>query len=134
MPCKKNPWKPNRKGRLTMNGLLWFAQISLALAFLYAGLRRVLSFGRQPRALGAQAAAGPIWRSVAFGLLEIVGALAVVLPFDIWPPYILPRLAAAGLALLAIPASAYQARRQGPAAPIMALFFIALFVILGRWP
>jgi uncharacterized membrane protein YphA (DoxX/SURF4 family) len=117
-----------------MNGLLWFAQISLAGAFLYSGLSKILAYERPAKAQRIWAAGGHIGKSVAFGLLEIVGALALMVPVDVWPPYILPRLAAAGLALLAIPAAAYHARRQGPAAPTMALFFIGLFVIVGRWP
>jgi uncharacterized membrane protein YphA (DoxX/SURF4 family) len=117
-----------------MNGLLWFAQIVLAAAFLYSGSRKILAYQRLTKAQPTPAMAGHIGQSVAIGLVEIVAALAVVVPFDIWPPNILPRLAAAGLALLAIPAATYHARRQGPGAPIMALFFIALLVIVGRWP
>jgi uncharacterized membrane protein YphA (DoxX/SURF4 family) len=117
-----------------MNGLLWFAQISLAGAFLYAGLSKILASRQQPNTHRVQTAGGHFAQSAAIGFLEVLGALAVVVPFDIWPPYILPRLAAAGLALLAIAASAYHARRQGPAALKMALFFIALLVIVGRWP
>jgi hypothetical protein len=53
---------------------------------------------------------------------------------DVWPPYILLRLATAGLALLMVAAGIYHMRRQESAAPSVALFLLALFVIVGRWP
>jgi hypothetical protein len=53
---------------------------------------------------------------------------------DIWPPDVLLRLSAAGLALLMVAAGIYHIRRQESAAPSVAVFLPALFVIVGRWP
>jgi uncharacterized membrane protein YphA (DoxX/SURF4 family) len=117
-----------------MNSLLWVAQISLAAVFLYSGVSKVVVYERKTRALRIRAAVGNIGFAAALGLLEIVAALAIVVPADLWPPSILPRIAAAVLAVLALVAARYHARREGPAAPVMALFVTALFVIIGRWP
>jgi hypothetical protein len=68
------------------------------------------------------------------GIAELLGAVGVVVPVDLWPPYVLLRLAAAGLALLMVIAGIYHIRRQESAAPSVALFLLALFVIVGRWP
>jgi DoxX-like family len=116
-----------------MNGFVWFTQVLLAGAFLYVGLSKIFANERRSK-LQIERRDGHVLPGVAIGILEILAAVAVVLPMDIWPPAILPRLAAGVLALLAIPAAVYHARRQGPAAPTMALFFMALLVILERWP
>jgi hypothetical protein len=50
------------------------------------------------------------------------------------PPYIVPRLAAAALAVLMIVASVYHARRHETAVPNVVLFLMAVLVIVGRWP
>jgi hypothetical protein len=73
-------------------------------------------------------------QAAAIALLEIAGAAGVLLPFDPWPPYILLRLAAGGLALLMVAAGIYHLRRQESASPTVAIFLLALFVIVGRWP
>ena len=117
-----------------MNGLLWFVQISLAAIFLYSGLSKIFAYERQTKSLRFRPAVGNVGLAAALGLLEIAAALAIVVPVDLWPPAILPRVAAAVLAVIAVAAARYHARRQGPAAPIMALFFMALLVVLGRWP
>jgi hypothetical protein len=68
------------------------------------------------------------------GLLEVVGAAGVLVPVDVWPPYVFLRLAAAGLGLLMVGTAVYHVRRQESAAPDVSLFLLALFVIVGRWP
>jgi hypothetical protein len=121
-----------------MNQLDWFAQMLLAGVFLFAGLRRFLLFQRKAEAVTA----APIWRSAEFppsfswaiALLEIGGALALVLPLTLWRPDFLPQLAAMGLALLTLCVCVYRVRRREPATPVMVLFLMTLFVIVGRLP
>jgi len=72
--------------------------------------------------------------AVAIGIIEIAGALALVVPIDLWPPDVLPRLAAGGLALVAMTGAIYHMRRHESAAPSITLFLLALFVIVARWP
>jgi hypothetical protein len=67
-------------------------------------------------------------------LLEIVGAIGLILPMDLLPPHIVVRAAAAALGLLMIIAGIYHVRRKESAAPDVVLFLMAIFVIVGRWP
>jgi uncharacterized membrane protein YphA (DoxX/SURF4 family) len=119
-----------------MNSLERIAELLLVGIFLFAGLSKIFAFQRQP-----QVQAGPSWRGsglprgVAFSiaLMEIAGALGLVVPLHLWQPDLIPQLAAAGLALLTLAAFAYHVRRREPAAPLMALFLLTLLVIVGRW-
>ena len=61
-----------------------------------------------------------------------MAALALVTPVGPWPAAARVLLAATGLALLMVVESTYPARRLEPAAPTVALFLMALFVIVGR--
>jgi len=120
-----------------MNGLHLTAQGLLSGVFLIDGLTRIFAHWRPAKIEPARPAFGsirlPYELAVGIALVEIAGALALWVPADLWPPDILPRLAAAGLALLAVAGVAYHMRRKEPAAPNLALFLLALFVILGRW-
>jgi uncharacterized membrane protein len=119
-----------------MNRLDWIAQILMAVSFLFVGINRVISFRRQNT--GHQPVSG--WKvtelprewSWVIAVLEIGGAVALVVPFKIWQPDILPRLAAVGLALLTLSVCIYRVRHKEPAAPVMALFLLTLFVVVGR--
>ncbi|HEY1161220.1 MAG TPA: DoxX family protein [Terracidiphilus sp.] len=121
-----------------MNALLWIAQMLLAGVFVFTGVSKILAYEELVKAVEDRSKGGRIGmsRGVAaiVGLLELIGAVGVVLPIDPWPPYILLRLAAAGLALLMVAAGIYHLRREETAAPSVVLFLLALFVIVGRWP
>jgi hypothetical protein len=90
------------------------------------------------KAVEARSKAGRIgmsrFQAALVGLLEVAGAVAVLVPEDVRPPWVLLRLACAGLALLMVAAGIYHIRRQESAAPSVSLFLLALFVIVGRWP
>jgi hypothetical protein len=121
-----------------MSTLNWIAQLLLAGVFLFDGFSRVFSFRRKARPLAAgtgfDSPGESIQLTAAIAMTEIAGALAVLTPVDLWPPDVLPRIAAAGLALLAVGASIRHARRHESAAPNVAVFLLALFVIVARWP
>jgi uncharacterized membrane protein YphA (DoxX/SURF4 family) len=121
-----------------MNGLLWIAQILLAAVFVFTGVSKLLAYEELVKAPELRGKAKRVGMSrgvaAAVGLLEIIGAVCVVVPVDIWPPYILLRAAAAGLAILMIIAGIYHLRRQETAAPSVVLFLLSIFVIVGRWP
>jgi uncharacterized membrane protein YphA (DoxX/SURF4 family) len=121
-----------------MNVLLWITQFLLAGAFVFTGVSKVLAYDDLKRAVEARTKGGKIGMSrglaAQVGLLEVVGAVGLVLPYDFWPPYILLRLAAGGLALLMVIATIYHWRRKEHAAPSIGLFLMALFVVVGRWP
>jgi uncharacterized membrane protein YphA (DoxX/SURF4 family) len=121
-----------------MNNLLWIAQIILAGMFLFTGFSKIFAYARLVKVLEARCKSGPVTMSraqaVLVGLLEVLGAAGVLVPIDLWPPYIFLRLAAGGLALLMVAAGIYHLRRNESAAPSVSLFLLALFVIVGRWP
>jgi uncharacterized membrane protein YphA (DoxX/SURF4 family) len=121
-----------------MNTLFWIAQILLAGTFLFTGAGKLLAYEKLVRVVEKRSKGGKIGMSRSqagiVGVLEIAGAVGVILPFDLWPPDILLRLAAAGLALLMVVAGIYHLRRQESAVPSVVLFLLALFVIVGRWP
>jgi uncharacterized membrane protein YphA (DoxX/SURF4 family) len=119
-----------------MNRLDWFAQILVAGVFLIAGLSKILDLQRHASAAGSgpgfQSNEMPHGLAWAIGLLEIAGALALVVPLNLWRPDILPLVAAVGLALLTLGICFYRARRREPAAPVLAMFLLTLFVIIGH--
>jgi uncharacterized membrane protein YphA (DoxX/SURF4 family) len=121
-----------------MNTVLWIAQILLAAVFLFTGASKLLAYEELVRAVERRSKGGKIGMSRPLagivGLLEIAGAVGVILPVDPWPPQVLLRLAAAGLALLMVVAGIYHLSRQESATPSVVLFLLAIFVIVGRWP
>ena len=120
-----------------MNGLLWIAQILLAGAFLLAAFSKILVYKRRTAAQAASEAGClgmPDWLAAAIALLEIAGALSLVVPVDLWPPHVLIRVAASALALLAVVVGVYQARRHEHTTATITMFILAIFVIVGRWP
>lgn len=120
-----------------MNYLMWAAQGILAAVFLVTGMSKILAFGKVKTFLGRKLKGGPIGVSASQGaliaLLEVAGAVGVLMPPSIVPDYMTVILAAAGLALLMVFATIYHFRRKEPAAPDIALFLLAIFVIVGRW-
>ncbi len=121
-----------------MNTVLWIAQIILAGVFLFTGFSKIFAYGQVVKVVEARSKAGKIGMSqgqaTLVGLVEALGGAAMLVPVDMWPPYVFLRLAAAGLALLMVAAGIYHIRRQESAAPSVTLFLLALFVIVGRWP
>ncbi len=126
-----------------MNTLIWVGQLALAAIFLVAGWIKLVAYKRLIRTLENRRDAFPIEMSPAegrlVGLIEIVGALGVIMPpaftpAVLAPDYLLVRIAAAVLALLMVAAAIYHFRRKESAAPAIATFLLTLFVIVGRWP
>jgi len=119
-----------------MNNLDWFAQILLAAIFLFAGLRQAFAFQRATAmqdGFSLRCVALPRTPAFLIALVEIALALVLIVPVNLWRPDILPSLAAAGLGLLTLGVFFYRVRRNEPAAPLVALFLLTLFVIVGRW-
>ena len=119
-----------------MNNLDRPMEFLLAGVFLYLGFRTIFSYKRRPKALGAKDLSLPLGMPhgtmIAVGLFEIVAAFALVTPFGPLPQATLVLLAAAGLALLTLAAVILRVRRHESASPIVALFLLAMFVIVGR--
>jgi uncharacterized membrane protein YphA (DoxX/SURF4 family) len=119
-----------------MNTFLWIAQMCLAGIFLYAGIMNLLAFQRQH----LRPAEGPSFQCIglsgptacAIGFAEILGAIGLVIPLGAQDPYLVTQLSAGALAILLLAACVYHARRKEQTAPIVAVFFLAVFVIVGR--
>lgn len=119
-----------------METALWTAQVLLAAIFLATGLTKLT----QPR---AQLAAGPMsWAADvtdaefrAVGLLEVLGALGLVLPGALGIAPVLTPVAAVGLALTMVGAIATHVRMGETdrlAVPIV-LLALTLFVAVERF-
>jgi uncharacterized membrane protein len=126
-----------------MNALIWIGQLVLAAVFLTAGISKIVAYKQLIKTLEARRKTAPIAMTAVqgrfVGLLEILGAIGVIMPASLTPSalapdYLLVRLAAGGLALLMVAAMIYHFRRRESAAPAVAAFLLALFVIVGRWP
>lgn len=121
-----------------MNGLLWIAQILLAGVFLVTGATKLFAYENLVKRLETRSMGRPTGMSrgqaALIGLTEIAGALGVIVPIHFAIPHLLVLLSAAGLALLMVGAGIYHLHRQEPAAHVVAIFLLALFVIVGRWP
>jgi hypothetical protein len=125
-----------------MNGLIWIGQIALASVFLISGTFKLFAFAPLMQALETRThihfSMAPK-RSRIIGLIEVLLAFGVLMP-DIYTPdgtvpeYLIARCCAAGLALLMMGAAIYHMRRKEHAALDVAIFLLALFVIVGRWP
>jgi uncharacterized membrane protein YphA (DoxX/SURF4 family) len=113
-------------------------QIILAGVFIFTGCSKVLAYDKLKTTLEARYKGNKIGMSrglaAQVGLLEIVGAVGLAMPFDAWPPHIFLLMAATGLALLMVIAAIYHVRRNERATPSVVLFLMAVFVIVGRWP
>jgi DoxX-like family len=123
-----------------MNGLVWIAQLALAGIFLTAGTMRLFAFAPMVQSLqGWSHGAIPLLptRAKLIGLIEVALAFGVIMP-DVFTPdglvpeYLIIRLSAVGLALLMVGAAIYHMRRKESGSLAIAIFLLALFVIVGR--
>jgi uncharacterized membrane protein YphA (DoxX/SURF4 family) len=125
-------------GLFTHNTMLWAAQIALACVFFYAAFSKVFANRMHVEPGGKEllfACDGLNCRLVQLlALLEFACALCLVVPIEIWPAHLLPRVAAAVLSSLIVVTIAHHVRHKQHTAPIIGVFFLALFVLIGRWP
>ena len=116
-----------------MNIILWIAQGLLALAFTAAGLMKLtqpIDAMREKMPFVDDLGVGAIR---LIGLLELLGAIGVVLPWLLGvAPWLTP-LAALGLALTMAGAAVVHLRRHEPVVVNAVLFALAVFVAWGRW-
>ena len=118
------------------NLVLWILQALLALAFLGAGVGHILSYDRmatQPRSTWVIPVRRDRLRII--GLLEVLGAISVVLPGAIGlPPWLVP-VGAALLALLMAFAAVFHLPRSGEMPNLvlnLVLGVLAMAVAIGR--
>ncbi|MEM1116011.1 MAG: DoxX family protein [Bacteroidota bacterium] len=118
-----------------MNIALWIVQVLLALAFAGAGalkLTQPKDALREKTPYVDDFSASTI-RGI--GLLEVLGAVGLVLPWALGIAPFLTSLAALGLVLTMVGAMVVHLRRgEGASVPVnMILLSLAAFVAWGRW-
>jgi uncharacterized membrane protein YphA (DoxX/SURF4 family) len=116
-----------------MNIALWIVQGLLAALFLFAGGMKLLMpldemMKQMPIAL-------PEWFVLFTGVVELLGAIGVILPWLLRIRPGLTPLAAAGLVIVMIGATAYTlaAGQVGSALMPFVVGILAAFVAYGRW-
>ncbi|HEX9348680.1 MAG TPA: DoxX family protein [Gemmatimonadales bacterium] len=118
-----------------MNVLLWVLQVALALLYLAGGSYKVFKFDELATHLRALPRGG--WR--ALGVLEMVGAVLLVVPAAVnWMPVLTP-LAAAALALETLVLAGLYARYSlkvaatNPMVWAVVMGLLTAFVAYGRY-
>lgn len=118
----------------TMNVTLWTLQGALALLFLFAGRSKLLLPTNV--VLAQMALPLPIWFLRAIGVVEVAGALGLILPQLTHIKQVLTPLAACGLALEMVGATIVTVIALGVAPALMPLIVGSLSVVVayGRRP
>jgi uncharacterized membrane protein YphA (DoxX/SURF4 family) len=122
-----------------VNAVLWLLQIVLALAFLALGLLMVTRSRERLLRVAGWVEDFPEWVVTAIGVLELLGAVGVVLPGVLGVAGVLVPVAALGLVVLLIGAIVTHLLRgeQDEVSMPVALLIAAAVVAAGRlsaWP
>ena len=116
-----------------MNIALWIAQALLAAIFLFAGgMKLVVPIEEMTKQMPIPL---PGWFLRFTGIVEVLGAIGVILPWLLRIRPALTPLAAAGLVIVMIGATVYTlAAGDFASAPIpLVVGILAAFVAYGRW-
>jgi uncharacterized membrane protein YphA (DoxX/SURF4 family) len=119
-----------------MNIALWIVQGLLAVAFLMAGGMKAMKPKSEIEEKMAWAKDFSANQLKTIGILEVLGALGLILPAATGIVPILTPIAAVGLALTMIGAVITHLRRKDPMAetmPSAVLLLLSLFVVYGRF-
>ena len=122
-----------------MNAVLWLLQIVLALAFLALGLLMVTRSRERLLRVAGWVEDFPEWVVTTIGVLELLGAVGVVLPGVLGVAGVLVPVAALGLVVLligAIVTHLLRGEQDEVAAPVLLLIASALVAAgrLSAWP
>jgi uncharacterized membrane protein YphA (DoxX/SURF4 family) len=116
-----------------MNIALWIVQTLLALLFLFAGGMKLVTpmeemMKQMPISL-------PGWFVLFTGVVEVLGAIGVILPWLLRIRPGLTPLAAVGLVIIMIGATVYTLAAGDVASALIPLLVgsLAAFVAYGRW-
>src|SRR2546426_5442779 len=138
--CSRTPPRPHgsvntNEKEEAMNVLLWVVQVALALLYLAGGSYKVFKFDELANYMRALSRGG--WR--ALGVLEMLGAVLLVVPAAAkWMPILTP-LAAAALALETLALARLYARYSlklaatNPMVWAVVMGLLSAFVAYGRY-
>lgn len=119
-----------------MNIVFWILQILLALVFLLAGaVKATQPIDKLATRMQWVKSLRPQWLVRVIGVLEVLGAIGLILPAVTGIlPWLTP-VAAIGLVLTMIGATMLHAQRGEVShiAPNMVLLLLAVFVVVGRF-
>jgi uncharacterized membrane protein YphA (DoxX/SURF4 family) len=116
-----------------MNIALWIAQGLLAALFLFAGgMKLVMPIEEMMKQMPVPLPGWFVWFT---GIVEVLGAIGLILPRLLRIRPGLTPLAAAGLVIVMIGATAYTLAAGDVASALMPLVvgILAAFVAYGRW-
>lgn len=116
---------------------LWIVQVLVAIGFLGAGVGKIVTpyeayVAVQP---WAEAFSGATWLIPVIGIIEVLGAIGVIVPAATRIQPMLTPLAGLGLAITMLGAAVLHAARAewGSLAPNFILMALALFIAYGRF-
>jgi uncharacterized membrane protein YphA (DoxX/SURF4 family) len=117
-----------------ISSLTWVFSSVLALVFLVTGLTKALFYQKALKAF-QWVEDVPRWLVPIIGVLEILGALGLILPAATGVYPMLTVYAAAGLAVLMLSAGTFHAQRheRDMVAVTMLLMLLAGLVAYGHW-
>jgi uncharacterized membrane protein YphA (DoxX/SURF4 family) len=120
-----------------MNTLLWIAQLILAGVFLFTAAGKLFAYEKVVNVVASRKGR-PVTlthgEAIMVAIAEIIGAIGLLIPARTTPAYLVVIAACAWIGLLMAGGAIYHIRRRESSAPNVALFLLALFIIVGRWP
>ena len=119
-----------------MNTILWVLQIFLAVTFVYSGIMKSTQQREKLIHIGQTGVAGLSYPLIRFiGIIEILGALGIILPQALGVLPVLTPVTAVGFAVMMIPAANIHAKRKEFLSFSFNLFLllISAFVAMQRF-
>lgn len=119
-----------------MNTILWVLQIFLGVTFIYSGIMKTTQQRQKLVHIGQTGVADLSYPLIRFiGIMEILGALGIILPQALGVLPVLTPVAAVGFAAIMVLAASIHARRKELPAFSFNLFLllISIFVAIQRF-
>ena len=116
-----------------MNVVIWIIQVLLAAAFLMSGIMKLtVSKNRVKEKVGGWVEDFKVIEIKMIGLVEMLGAIGLILPMvmNIFP--FLTPIAAGGLGITMIVAAQTHLKRKESIIMNVVFLILALFIVLGR--
>ncbi|MDQ0484033.1 DoxX family protein [Guptibacillus hwajinpoensis] len=115
-----------------MNITLWIVQILLALLFLMVGSQKVMPSKKGNEEIDRTGNASNLFTFI--GIVEILGAVGLILPWLLNIVPVLTPLAAVGFSIIMVLAAIHHAKRKEMKSVVTNIIILALaiFVVIGR--